>query len=153
MLSIHLIKCVPLINLDTDEKVAHAYCMFYGMVAASIINSWILYNENQKRTDGNQMIRCQYSICRRWQWNLSCDGQKRRYATLERNTPPKTWSRTYATSQYLAGIKEASQVQGYGRQQQGFHDTVALCDRTSDIKTRHRCQGCGRPVCLRHIYV
>lgn len=123
-------------------------CMFYGMLNASCINSWIIHSENLMRTGGQVLIRRKYM-------------QELAHALI---TP---WAQKRLSSPYLShtltnlicticNLPSPGTVAGTPRttvaDSQGLLVRCGRCPKRSDKKTRHRCHGCRHPICPRHTY-
>lgn len=124
-------------------------CVFFGMINACVINSWIIYNENKQRTGGKAIEKRFYmqelaeALIKPW-------AEKRMLSNPRMSQSLKTVTSTVCNIPLPARVDQAGlTVMADSRAPMV---RCSLCERTSDRKTRHRCQGCARPVCPRHIY-
>lgn len=123
-------------------------CVFYGMMNAGVINSWIIHKENAMKRGDNQMKRRQYmqalalALIKPWaEQRLPSSNLSRQLRILIRSVCD------IPTPGTPAG--EAGPVAAESR---GPLVRCADCPTGSDRKTRHRCHVCRRPVCPRHYY-
>ena len=121
-------------------------CLFYWMLNASCINSWIIHSENVRRTGGKVLIRRKYmqqlARCLITPW-----AQKR----LGSPNLPRTVCKLICTFCSLP----SSAAGAPGTPVAGSHGPLVRCvecPKRSDRKTRHRCHGCRQHVCPRHFY-
>lgn len=123
-------------------------CVFYGMLNASCINSWIIHSENVNKTGGKVLARRKYmqelvyGLIKPW-------AQKR----LSSPFLPRTVSNLICTVCNLPSPGTAADTPGTSAaESQEALVRCMECPKKSDKKTRHRCNGCRRPVCPRHYY-
>lgn len=123
-------------------------CMFYGMLNACCINSWIIHSENLVRTGGKVMIRRKYmqelalALITPWAQNR-----------LSSPYLPRTLRDLICTICNLPSPGTAAGTPGTTvADSQGPLVRCVECPRRSDKKTRHKCNGCRRPLCPRHFY-
>lgn len=142
-------------GVDTfDQMCAHygcgrktkrwALCVFYGMMNAGVINSWIIHKENAMKRGDNQMKRRQYmqalalALIKPW---------------AEQRLPSSNLSRQLrilicsVCDIPTPGTPAGDTVAAESR---GPLVRCADCPTGSDRKTQHRCHVCCRPVCPRH---
>lgn len=123
-------------------------CIFYGMVNAANVNSYIIYKENMER-GGNRKI------------------MSRKKFMLQVG---KALITPWATSRLLLPLPRSLQSlittvcnvpspgSAAGSPGTSFSDSSGAlvrcceCPVKSDRKTRHRCNKCVRPMCPRHLY-
>ncbi|XP_068201560.1 piggyBac transposable element-derived protein 4-like [Palaemon carinicauda] len=122
--------------------------IFYGMINSCVINSWIIYKENQQ-TIGSKPIERRFYMQNMAEALIKAWAGKKMFNTRIPRTI-KTVINTVCNIPLPVRDDQASlTVMAESRA-----PTVrcSLCDRAKDRKTRHRCQGCTRPVCPQHIY-
>lgn len=123
-------------------------CVFYGMINASCINSWIIHSANTVRTGGTALIR-------------------RKYMQVLARALIVPWAQHRLKSSYLqhalqTSISTICGVPLPARAEWTDNTTVAdskdplvrctKCPKGSNRKTRHRCNKCRHPVCPRHYH-
>ncbi|KAG7161264.1 PiggyBac transposable element-derived protein 4-like 4 [Homarus americanus] len=123
-------------------------CMFYGMVNAGVINSWIIHKDNMSRTGGKLP-------------------KRRTYMQALARALITPWAEKRLSSPFLSqGLKAlicsvcdlpspGSVARPPGTPVADSKDPLVRCvecPNGSDRKTRHRCHGCRQPMCPRHFY-
>ncbi|KAK4329297.1 hypothetical protein Pmani_000331 [Petrolisthes manimaculis] len=123
-------------------------CIFYGMLNAANVNSYIIYKENLERVGNRQII-------------------SRKKFMLQVG---KALITPWATSRLLLPLPRSLQFlittvgnipspgSAAGSPGTSFSDSRSAlvrcceCPVKSDRKTRHRCNKCVKPMCPRHMY-
>ena len=124
-------------------------CVFYGMINGGVINSWIIYSENQLRTGGSTMPRRKYmqqlavALIKPW-------AEKRLVNTPKMSRNLKKVISTVCDIPLPATAAPPGRI--VMNDSRAPMIRCSHCPRNEDRKTRHRCAGCGSPVCLRHFY-
>ncbi|KAK3889253.1 hypothetical protein Pcinc_006819 [Petrolisthes cinctipes] len=123
-------------------------CIFYGMLNAANVNSYIIYKENMERVGNRQII------------------SRKKFMLQVRKALITPW----ATSWLLLPLPRSLQFlittvcivpspgSAAGSPGTSFSDSRGAlvhcceCPVKSDRKTRHRCNKCVKPMCPRHLY-
>ncbi|XP_068203998.1 piggyBac transposable element-derived protein 4-like [Palaemon carinicauda] len=122
--------------------------IFYGMINSCVINSWIIYKENQQ-TIGSKPIERRFYMQNMAEALIKAWAGKRMFNTRIPRTI-KTVINTVCNIPLPVRDDQAGlTVMADSRAPMV---RCSLCDRSKDRKTRHRCQGCTGPVCPQHIY-
>ena len=122
--------------------------IFYGMINSGVINSWIIYKENQQ-TIGSKPIERRYYMQQLAEALIKAWAGKRMLNPRILRTI-KTVINTVCNIPIPARNDQAGPI--VMADSRAPMVRCSLCERADDRKTRHRCQGCSRPVCPRHIY-
>ena len=146
-------------GVDTFDQMAAQYscsrktkrwplCVFYGMLNAAVINSWIIHKENTYNTHGRWVQRKQYM-------QELATGLVKTWAVhrLANHTLPRK------LREHICEVFEMPSDPGPSHVQ---HNVVAdmrepitrcvICPSKADKKTRFRCVACQRAVCNKHYY-
>ncbi|KAL7633033.1 UNVERIFIED_CONTAM: hypothetical protein RMT77_016609 [Armadillidium vulgare] len=120
-------------------------CIFYGMVTAGSINSWVIYNENM-RTNKKQTMRRKYVTNLSFQLISPWAKHRAPIPTLSRA------ARNIIIDLY--NIEETNVEQADIPVLTRFYPMKRCntCTRREDKKTKYRCCLCQKPVCTNHFH-
>ncbi|KAL7646076.1 UNVERIFIED_CONTAM: hypothetical protein RMT77_002977 [Armadillidium vulgare] len=123
-------------------------CVFYGMINACVINSYIIHNENMIRTGGTKMTR--RGFMSELALLMISHGQNihRLRNSAGFSTSLKSIISLVCDIPSTAPQGEVNTMAAQGNNM----DRCKPCPRKSDRKSRYRCHKCSKAVCLSHIY-
>ena len=123
-------------------------CVFFGMLNAGVINSWIIYGENMQKTGGRQTQRKHFmqvlamELVKPWAVHR-----------LASHTLPRQLKELIGTVFELPTPTGLSGDAGPPAAQMREPKVRCVeCPSRADKKTRFRCGACQRAVCLSHCY-
>lgn len=122
-------------------------CMFYGMINAAVINSWVIFKANNDRVGGKKMKRRQYMHEMALQL-IKPNAQQRLNA-------PTQHKKVKAIITQVCSINPSGMVAGAGPSAAEMREPMVRCKKCeskADKKTRFRCHSCRQPVCPSHYY-
>ena len=122
-------------------------CMFYGMINAAVINSWVIFKANNDRVGGKKMKRRMYMHEMALQL-IKPNAQQRLNA-------PTQHKKVKAIITQVCSINSSGMVAGAGPSAAEMREPMVRCKKCeskADKKTRFRCHSCRQPVCPSHYY-
>ncbi|XP_064094353.1 piggyBac transposable element-derived protein 4-like [Macrobrachium nipponense] len=123
-------------------------CVFFGMVNASIINSWIIYKANNPTLQRKELHR------RKFMHGLAL--QLIKPSAQERmNNPSQHRQVKLAIRQVCSLNLRSGTAAGAGPSAAEMRNPMVRCtkcDSKADKKTRFRCHSCRQPVCPSHYF-
>lgn len=122
-------------------------CVFFGMLNAGVINSWIIHGENIEKTGGRQFQRKQYMQLLATELVKPWAVQRLMSLTL-----PRQLKDTICTVFELptpSGPRDAGPPAAQSKEPMV---RCVVCPAKVDKKTRFRCASCQRDVCPNHYY-
>ncbi|KAL7633073.1 UNVERIFIED_CONTAM: hypothetical protein RMT77_016649 [Armadillidium vulgare] len=121
-------------------------CVFFGMINACVINSWIIHNDNMVRNRNKKMPRRNYmtelaiNLIRPWA----------EHRLTFQQTPVEELIRNVFSMPKPAPTRDGNKpVMG---ECTSSRKRCELCKPCNDKKTRYSCHKCDKAVCLGHIF-